>query len=44
MFSLILVLYTLLISVAILWNILADQTQAPNILHLLDLDCSQFIL
>merc|ERR1719510_2948466 len=39
-----LVLYTLLVSVAVVWNILAEETKVHNIIQLLDLDCSQFIL
>ena len=38
------VLYTLLISVAVVWNILVVETRADNIIQLLGLNCSQFIL
>ena len=39
-----LVLYTLLVSVAVVWNILAVENRADNIIKLLALDCSDFIL
>ena len=44
MLTSLLVLYTLLVSVAVVWNILAVENRADNIIKLLALDCSDFIL